>query len=329
MNKTLTDAVPLDDDEPVATTKDAAADAGTDDHGNDQTNAVAEAGEAANADADQDAEALRAIASEADDDADDADDDDDAAANTGARIPKSRFDEVNEARKQAQAETQQLRQLLTHLVGQQDAATTTKEAPKPRDFDAEYDALMAQYDAGEIDEAKFRRAERRLSVEQAKVEMASQFEPKLRELENQRELEQQQRVQVEWTQAVADAIKTYPFLNHEGRDANREAIAAVRAECEELMQAGIPAARALRLAVRDVAPEYGTAAPPSTDKMAAERKAAARKAAAEAEIRQPSTLGGVGNGVRTQGKQRLTASVSDHDKWEDVPEGQREQVFTA
>lgn len=327
MSKTLTDAVPLDDDEPIdggTPNEDEAA------AGDTPTDAAAGAEDtdpaAGDDDADADAEALRAVAGDGEEDPGD---EDDPTAVTGTRIPKARFDEVNEARKQAQAETQQLRQLLTQLVGQQGTATATKDAPKPRDFDAEYDALMAQYDAGEIDEGKFRRAERRLSVEQAKVEMASQFEPKLRELENQREIEQQQRVQVEWTQAVADAIKTYPFLNHEGREANREAIAAVRAECEELMQAGIPAARALRLAVRDVAPEYGTAAPPSTDKMAAERKAAARKAAAEAETRQPSTLGGVGNGVRTQGKQHLTASVSDHDKWEDVPEEQREQAFTA
>jgi hypothetical protein len=81
--------------------------------------------------------------------------------------------------------------------------------------------------------------------------------------------------------------------------------------------------------VRDVAPQFGDAATPSPDDVAAARQRKAREAAAAAEAQQPSTLAGAGNGVRTQGKQRLTASVADHDKWEGVPEEQRDQAFTA
>lgn len=313
----LTAAVPADDD--VAAAAAAGEETTTTEAGD---AAAAAANTDADAGTDDDAAALRAVAGTADAD--------DAAPVHG--IPKTRFDEVNEDRKAARAENAELRRMLNQVLSRDtsaDGAATTTEAPKPRDFDAEYEALYDKYDSGDLDERQFRRESRKLDVAQAKAEMAAQYEPHIRELEAARQKEQQQRMQVQWTEAVGAAIKQYPFLNHEGKDANRDAIDAVRAQAEELIKAGIDAPKALRLAVSAVAPQYGTAVPPDPATQAQDRTTAARKAVAAAENAQPSQLSGVGNGVRTQSKQRLTASVRDHDKWEHVPEAQREQAFTA
>lgn len=330
MGKQLTDAVPLDDDTELEDGAGVGAGDGTGDAPGAQDTSASGAGEAgaqgAAAADDQDAAALAAVAADAE-----GEDDEGAGANRSApRIPKDRFDEVNERRKAAESEAAQLRQMLGQVLNQQTAAPTTADpASKPRDFEAEFVALQERYDSGDLDDAGLRREERKLGVEQAKAEVAAVYEPKLQALQRERDAEQQQRVQEEWAHEVADAIKAYPFLNHEASEANREAINAVRAECEELVRAGIAAPKALRLAVRDVAPQYGTAAKPSVEDAAAARKVAARTALAAAENAQPSSMGGVGNGVSTQGKQRLTASVKDFDKWEKVPEPQREQAFTA
>lgn len=320
MSKELTSAVPLTDEpiedlDPGATT-DTPAD-----------NASAEA--AAPADADADAEALRAML--ADEDAGD-------AAPQGS-IPKPRFDEVNERRKAAEQEAAHWREVATNLSQTRgagaDTAATTATAESPRDFDAELKTLFDRYENGDLEEAEFRKEERKLIREQVKAETLKELAPTVQELQAERQRVAQERLTAEMNAEAAKAYAKYPFLNHASDDKNDEAIAAVMKERDELINSGVSPVKALRLAVASVAPEYVEGAKPTTDdtrvadELAQRRRAEARKAAGEAANAQPPTLATVGNGTAAQGAQRLSASVKDHEKWAKVPEAQREKAFTA
>lgn len=325
MPKELTAAVPLDDELPLETADDAAgaADAGAaggdDAPGGD--GASPEGAQPAVADPEVDPEALAALVAE-----------DEAAAKRG--IPPERFNEVNERAKRAEAEAAELRQALLNMSAREKpAAAPAPEPPKPRDFEAEFEALQKRYDDGDLDEAQMRREERKLIREEAEANALKKLAPLATDLQAERERIAMERLQAELNAESQKAFAKYPFLDHTAAGHNPEAIAAVLKERDELINTGVAPAKALRLAVAAVAPGYAEATPApagqTPDQIAAARRAKAREAAATADAAQPPPVGGLGNGARTTGAQRLTASVKDHDKWEKTPEDQRDKAFVA
>jgi len=346
----LTSKIPLDDidlddagaqgaaDPQAASADDAAGDAAAASDAGGDGDADDQGGASADDDAGAAADAAGGDAAGADPDDDDGEE---AHGNSGEMITKNRFDRVNERRKAAEAEAAQLREILTNLSathasdGRTDTTTATETAPEARDFDKEFSALQDKYDQGEIEEAEFRKEERKLIREQAKADALKEIEPTLKELQQERQNARIEKIKAELSTEAAKAYERYPFLNVESEDANKDAINAVMAERDSLIQAGIAPAKALRMAVNEVAPQYGEAVTPAAAKTGkpadevAARRAAARKAAGAAENAQPPQLGGTGNGARTQAAPKLSASVKDHEKWASIPEAERERSLSA
>jgi hypothetical protein len=335
MPKELTAAVPLDDgavdeaaagdvtgDENGANTgidalAEGAAQTGDEDAGTDGDEG---AGAETDAGADAvDAEALAAVAG---------DEDDDGASSAG--VPLSRFREVNDRRKTVENENAQLRELLMRVTHGDASATDTGATATPRDFDAEFAALQAKYDNGDLDDAEFRKQERVLIREQAKADALAEVNPLLTELQQERERAATERLQAALTAEAAKVYPKYPFLNPANKDRNEEAIAAVLAERDDLIKHGIDPAKSLRMAVAAVAPDYApqpTAATASGEAVAASRRTGAREKIADTLARQPANLANVGVSGKTGVKPIIGASVKDHDKWEKIPEAERDKVM--
>lgn len=275
-------------------------------------------GEADDADKDLDPDAVAAVAGEDEDE----------------RIPKSRFNEVNERKKELAAEVERQARIIENLSTRSaEPAKEEKQAP-PRDFEAEFAALEKKLEAGEIDEAEYRKQDRALMRAEARADAEARIKPVAESLEAERERLSAERVTSELQKAAAKIYEKYPFLDFNSEGKNDEAIAAVLAERNDLIKTGVPAVKALKLAVASIAPDYVPAEKTprgehDTDEMAARRKAAAAKAAGVAETKTPPPVGGAGNGTRTQGTQKLGASVKDHDTWEKTPAKERDKAFTA
>jgi hypothetical protein len=304
----LTNAVPKDDAAPIPDViKDAAVD--------DAAEADDAAADAAGTD-ELDAAALAAVA------------EDDEAGRRG--IPKARFNEVIEDRNALREQNERLLALVEASQKQPAAAAVAQEVEKPRDFEAEFSALQAKFDAGEIEDAEFRTAERKLIREEAKYDAKKEVLPLVEQLTSERNIIASERLARDLNQEAAKAYEKYPFLDHTSEGKNEAAIKAVLAERDELIATGVAPTKALRLAVAAIAPDFATPKDPKTaDELAAARRAKARIDAGAAETRQPPPLAGAGNGSRTPGVQRLTASVKDNEKWGKVPEAERDKAFTA
>lgn len=268
-----------------------------------------------------------------------------------AFVPVGRFNEVNERRKSVETENAQLREMLGNLTvaqargtsaGTTSATDTGAAAQTKRDFDKEMEALQERYEGGELDDADFKREERKLIREQTRAEVMEEISPVLTDVQAERDRLRTERLQDELNQESAKAIEKYPFLDSKAETANRDAITAVLAERDALIRAGIGAGKALRMAVAEVAPKFGEAAAAvaagaaagaedgkTPDQVAAQRRAKAQAAAAKIEDAQPPPLAGVGNGPRSVSQTPLSASVKDHEKWEKIPEAERAKALGA
>lgn len=313
----------------------AGADAGAAEVGTDADAADAGGGDAADTTAAAGAESGAATTGEAGED----------GKGQSSFVPVSRFNEINERRKAAEDEARQLREVLGNLTSPQArAADTTAAATTPaeqaRDFDKELDALQTRYDDGELNDAEFKREERKLLREQTRAEVLQEISPVINDVTAERDRLRSERVQAELDQESAKAIERFPFLDSKAENANKEAITAVLAERDALIRAGIAVGKALRMAVNEVAPKFGAAAASAAaatkdgdgktpDEVAARRRAGAAAAAAKVEGTQPPQVAGVGNGPRTVSSTPLSASVKDHDKWEKIPEAERVKALGA
>lgn len=315
MQAELTSAVPVDDTPLPSHDDPAAGDAHADPQA-DSASAEAAGGAAdAAAAADGDVAALEEIAGDT----------------PVGFIPEGRFKELVAQKNDLTRQNAQLLGLLGQSMGGNGAGAAAAAAQEvtPRDFESEFDALADAYDAGKIDDRAYRKQERELIRAQAKAESEAAYGKQIAALQAEHDAALRGAAEQAWTAEVAKTVKAYPFLNHQAPQANTEAIQKVRAEAEELVSRGIDPARALRLAVAEIAPQYGTAVR-GADEVTAARAAKARRAAGEAEAAQPPALGGSGNGGRnTSGKRVLTASVRDHDQWAKTPESERGNAFIA
>ena len=174
-----------------------------------------------------------------------------------AGIPKARFNEVNEARKEAEARAEALERELQAYKMQQHPTTApapTPAAPAAPEFDVDaaeqkYIELLME---GETAEATKLRSQinRHVAAEAAQQAIAIQKEAAAR-------------VDL---QSVADkAVETWPYLNTaEGADA----LDLIKASRDANIARGMAPAKALQLAVDKIAPKFAPAedlTPPKVD----------------------------------------------------------------
>lgn len=229
-----------------------------------------------------DAKAIKKLAAEAKDD--DAEEDGDKRE---PGIPKSRFDEVNEALKAVRAQNEALLAALSK-GGTAPAATTTEpEAPKAVDLDALEEAYANALLDGDMAKAKgirkeIREEEKRQAKEEAITEMSAAEERKLFDAQ------------------VKAAYAAYPALRTDSKDTDPEAIAEVVKWRDYLVASkNLPLHIALRDAVETVAAVKGwkeSEAPGREPKVPPTNRATeqGRKNAEAANAQPPQLSGGVG-----------------------------------
>lgn len=210
-----------------------------------------------------------------------------------AGIPKARFNEVNEARKEAEARAEALQRELDaeRMAKQQPSAAPapTPAAPAAPEFDVDaaeqkYIELLME---GETAEATKLRSQinRHVAAEAAQQAIAIQKEAAAR-------------VDL---QTVADkAVETWPYLNTpEGADA----LDLIKASRDANIARGMAPAKALQLAVDKIAPKFAPeeGAPPTlglpANKAAVDTRTAnaIARGAKAADAQAPAVQAGIGN----------------------------------
>jgi hypothetical protein len=223
-------------------------------------------------------------------------------------IPKARFDQVNERRKQAEAELVQLRAELEQRGAPKEAAP----APTTVDIDAkeqEYlDALLEGETAKAVQIRKEINAElKRQAAEEVEVAQAARTE--------------KARVDA----AATAAIEQYPFLDSQSDAANKEAIAEV-VEWRDFYQAkGMPLSVALAKAVEKVGPTYAGAAKPAVQTPPADtRKKESIERGMQASKAQPPVQRGIGERASQPGRVDV-ANMSD-EEYDALPESEKRRL---
>lgn len=232
---------------------------------------------------------------------DDADDASGKAGKGGEFIPKGRFNEVNDQKKEAlrlaELERQRADALERELQALRSAKPAAAPAPAAPVFDEsakerEYaDALME----GDMDKALAIRAEINKHVRQAAAAEAREAQRREREAES--------------LQAVSDqAIKDYPYLD---TPEGAEVLDLILAARDRKVASGVPIVKALADAVASIAPKFAPAStetpsrelpntPPRKDTRTED---AIKRGAAASAAQPPLVQAGIGN--------RATASMVD------------------
>lgn len=171
-------------------------------------------------------------------------------------VPHARFNEVNENLKQERAERLRLEEELARARGQQPEQPAEKAEPKADgyDFDVAEDRYMEALLDGDKDAAAKIRSEIRAEERKQFAQQTSMTAKQVAE-------EEQRRREAETEQQAAQkvlnaAITKYPFLDHEGDEADADAIEDVIARRDLYLKQGMPFAKALATAVEKVAPRY-------------------------------------------------------------------------
>lgn len=174
-----------------------------------------------------------------------------------AGIPKARFNEVNEARKEAEARAEALERELQALKMQQQPTTApapTPAAPAAPEFDVDaaeqkYIELLME---GETAEATKLRSQinRHVAAEAAQQAIAIQ----------------KQQAEAVNTQTVADkAVEAWPYLD---TPAGADALSLIKITRDAYIASGMSMSKALQLAVDKIAPKFAPAedlTPPKVD----------------------------------------------------------------
>lgn len=228
-----------------------------------------------------------------------------------AGIPKARFNEVNDARKTAEARVEELQrenERLRAAAAQPPAAppaapaaAPVAQAPAVEAFDAA--AKEQEYAAALLDGDASKAAKLRGEINAHLVQEATRrAEVQVTQREQQRLLEQ----------VAEQAIAAHPWLNTpEGADA-QELILAAR---DRAIQQGKAPHLALQEAVVRIAPRFAPQQPPSKDSTAAvpatdsRPAAAAARGAEDSTLQPPAVQAGIGN--------RATAARMDVSKLTD------------
>lgn len=228
-------------------------------------------------------------------------DDDDEGAQGGkpSGIPKGRFNEVNEQRKEAERRAEAAERELAALraAAQQSAAvtaapSTAATAADPAfDEDAKEEAYAEALMSGDTKAASAIRREINAHVRAEAAAQARQHA----------QSEYEHRATANALQAETDlALKTYPYLD---TDEGAEALELIVASRNAKMAKGMSAHEALRAAVNVIAPKFAPAAgdPPSKGLPAAPAKtdsrpaAAMARGAADSTAQPPAVQAGIGN----------------------------------
>ena len=219
-----------------------------------------------------------------------------AQAGTTAGIPKSRFNEVNEQRKQAQADLEAARLEILRLQAEKAAPAAAAPAPAPAanfDEDAQEQAYMDALIDGDTKKAAGIRREINAHLREQATAVAREEAERVRQ-------EDLHRAAAHALQAeAAVAVKAYPYLNTPD---GAEALELITAARDAKIARGMPAHEALREAVKVIAPRFAPAdgGTPAKDLPEATGKGDSRSAAAvargaAASVAQPAQLtGGVG-----------------------------------
>lgn len=210
------------------------------------------------------------------------------------RIPRSRFNEVNENFKTERAARLRLEEEVARLRGgaQPEATAAKPAAPEAYNFDDAEDRYMEALMEGDKKAAleirnEIRSEERKqFTAESAQsAHKAADAELKRRDAETEQSAAQR---------VLSEAVTKYPFLDHEGDEADADAIEDVIARRDLYLKQGMTFSKALATAVEKVAPRYApqVKAPASKDKPTATTEQINRNL--EREKRIPAAMPGVG-----------------------------------
>lgn len=253
-----------------------------------------------------------------------ADEGEEVARQNGGHIPKGRFNEVNTARKQAEARAADLEAENARLKAAQTSAPAAPApapaAPAAPAFDidgqeAAYAEALLDGDSGKA--AKIRQAINAHIVDTAEQRASSRIRGELT-------AEQQASALQEASDA---AIAAYPFLNTaEGGTALRIVVATRDAYIAEGMKPHL----ALNKAVAEVAPKFApapstpsresTAAPPAVDTRTVK---AVERGAADSLLQPPAIANGIGNRA-TEG--RIDVTKMTEKQFEELPEAEKKKL---
>ncbi len=218
------------------------------------------------------------------------------------KIPKQRFDEVNEKRKAAEQENKELREMLARQIS--NGATV--------DFD--------------FDEAYAKHAE--LIIEGETKEAAKLMGEIMQANRQQAKLEAELEVKVDTVEAntakiAIEAFEAYPFLDPDSKEFNQEAYDKVNRFQDVYFKSGVRYDVALQQALADVAPMYSAAKSTDTTKPSGKMDALRRNAAAAKQ--QPPNISGVGTGDR--GKEaRVNVAEMSESEFDALPESEKKRL---
>jgi hypothetical protein len=176
-----------------------------------------------------------------------------------ATVPHARFNEVNLARKAAEARTHELELELARMNGKAEASTT-KDVAKPEvkaptyDYDAAEDLYAAAILDGDQTKAKQIRADIRKNEQEA-ADVRAEAVADRRYSANRAE-DDAKRTKLEFDIELSKAYEAYPFLNSDNADKNADAIEETMVWTQHFIGKGKTSAQALAAAVAKVGPAH-------------------------------------------------------------------------
>lgn len=261
--------------------------------------------------------------------------------NSGS-VPHSRFNEVNERRKEAErlleqerAENARLRSQHQHQQQQpaetgaaKDAAAAAKQAEQAQsfDFDAKESDYLSALMEGETEKAmQIRREVNAALVEQARSNAKAEARAELEQAEAQRS---QKAALDALSEEAVSVVKTFPYLDTEEGEVAMEMIIERR---NSLAAKGMAPHLALREAAALIAPRFAPAgSTPAKDlktgaPQADSREAAARTRGAQASVAQPPMpAAGVGN--RATGSDTSDVAQMDDEQFDRLSEAEKRRL---
>lgn len=235
---------------------------------------------------------------------------------TESRIPKARFDEVNEERKQYKAQLEEMQRQLDAVKA---ATQPAKAEPKDSrsDLEAAEDYYLQAVQAGDMATARQVRAAINNHLQQQAALVAEQ-----------RVTETLKKKDVETSMlAVAnESLKKYDFLSDASDNKNAEAIAEVIEWRDYYIAKGVRGDVALERAVNKIGPMYAPKVAPVEPKgepKVDERPRAALTTNAKAAAAQPSQL--LGLGERSSNARHNVTKMTD-DEFDALPAAEKKRL---
>jgi hypothetical protein len=240
----------------------------------------------------------------------------------GQRIPKARFDEVNNERKALAEQLAQANAALAALaVGKTAPVQQQEEAPPEFDLKKAMREKLTALATGNDDRA----LELEEQIQEHTLKTARALARQDMEADRAQMTERQQAQALQAT--AADIKKVYPELDDKGPDADPDAIAFVITKRDALVAKGMLPHEALKEASEFVAKRMGFAQPetaPTKTDPTADRLVAARERNARAAAAQPPELGGRGNRA-TQTARQDVATMTD-EEFAALPEAEKKRL---